>query len=344
MIFDQSGSLANVKRHDYLPFGEELFAGTGGRTTMQGYTGDSVRQKFTLKERDNETGLDYFNARYFASTHGRFTSPDPLLESGTAEVPQSWNRYSYVLNNPLAFIDPTGLIWGRVNGQGTPIWYKDQAAMEAAGAEAFSPPGNIYQAEDGRYIALNPNGPGSQPNYQWNPYDRPEDRYYKSGWEYTRDPNAPPDPMRGLENKFDHLLALTDVGQLFFNLARGAATTLLASEAATVTNPVPSTLARVIPGEGPFTTLGRPGVDDVFVTAADDIAGMSASQLGSRLGIPNSKTFTVIEFPTPTSGLASPIFRTNPGFVGFGRTSGGAREFVIPNGPIPANAIKKVVQ
>jgi len=58
MIFDQSGSLATVSRHDYLPFGEELFAGSGGRTTAQGYTNnDVVRQKFTQKERDNETGL-----------------------------------------------------------------------------------------------------------------------------------------------------------------------------------------------------------------------------------------------------------------------------------------------
>jgi hypothetical protein len=63
MIIDQTGALANVKRHDYLPFGEELLAGTGGRTATQGYSGDSVRQKFTQKERDNETGLDYFGAR-----------------------------------------------------------------------------------------------------------------------------------------------------------------------------------------------------------------------------------------------------------------------------------------
>ena len=58
----KTGSLPNTKRHDYLPFGEELFAGTGGRTTQHGYTGDSVRQKFTRKERDIETGLDYFRA------------------------------------------------------------------------------------------------------------------------------------------------------------------------------------------------------------------------------------------------------------------------------------------
>jgi hypothetical protein len=48
MIFNQSGSLAGVSRHDYLPFGEELFAGTGGRTISQGYSApDNVRQTFT---------------------------------------------------------------------------------------------------------------------------------------------------------------------------------------------------------------------------------------------------------------------------------------------------------
>ncbi|HEX7771533.1 MAG TPA: RHS repeat-associated core domain-containing protein [Pyrinomonadaceae bacterium] len=111
MIFDQTGSLANVKRHDYLPFGEELFAGTSGRTTAQGYaSGDDVRQQFTSKERDVETGLDYFAARYFGSTQGRFTSPDALLQSGRVATPQSWNRYAYVLNNPLRLIDPDGLM------------------------------------------------------------------------------------------------------------------------------------------------------------------------------------------------------------------------------------------
>lgn len=77
--------------------------------------------------------------------------------------------------------------------------------------------------------------------------------------------------------------------------------------------------------------------------AREDIAGMNAAQLGPRLGIPSSKTFTVFEFKTPTEGLASPVFRNNPLFRGFGRTIGDAREFVIPNGPIPAGATTKVV-
>jgi RHS repeat-associated protein len=59
------------------------------------------------KERD-ETGLDYFGARYYSGAHGRFTSPDPLLNSGRPWQPQSWNRYAYTLNNPLKFVDPTG--------------------------------------------------------------------------------------------------------------------------------------------------------------------------------------------------------------------------------------------
>jgi RHS repeat-associated protein len=61
----------------------------------------------TSKERDNETGLDYFEARYFGSAQGRFTSPDPL--GGHTEDPQTLNRYTYVRNSPLVFTDPSGM-------------------------------------------------------------------------------------------------------------------------------------------------------------------------------------------------------------------------------------------
>jgi RHS repeat-associated protein len=63
----------------------------------------------TLKERDIETGLDYFGARYYASTQGRFTSSDPLLSSGSVYAPQTWNRYSYTINNPLKYTDQFGM-------------------------------------------------------------------------------------------------------------------------------------------------------------------------------------------------------------------------------------------
>jgi len=79
----------------------------------------------TLKERDNETGLDFFEARYYASTQGRFTSIDPyniVMETQFAtdakkaqsqfttylSNPQRWARYTYALNNPLLYTDPHG--------------------------------------------------------------------------------------------------------------------------------------------------------------------------------------------------------------------------------------------
>ena len=111
MIVDETGALANMKRHDYLPFGEELLPPTGGRNTSMGYTSDGIRHQFTAKERDVETGLDYFLARYYSSIHGRFTSPDPFGGSGFVSVPQSWNKYAYCLNRPLVFIDPSGMVW-----------------------------------------------------------------------------------------------------------------------------------------------------------------------------------------------------------------------------------------
>jgi len=113
MVLDKTGSLANVKRHDYLPFGEELVS-QGGRNPALGYpaldaSDDKVRQKFTSYERDIETNLDFAQARYYSSPQGRFTSVDPLMASARPGSPQSFNRYSYALNNPLRYVDPTGL-------------------------------------------------------------------------------------------------------------------------------------------------------------------------------------------------------------------------------------------
>jgi len=109
-----NSSATVVSRHDYMPFGEELGSGVGGRTTGIGYgAADGVRKKFTGYERDTETGLDYAQARYFSSTQGRFTSADPLLASAKPLNPQTWNRFSYVVNNPLKFVDPSGMIMGQ---------------------------------------------------------------------------------------------------------------------------------------------------------------------------------------------------------------------------------------
>lgn len=118
MLLDQTGSLANMTRHDFLPFGEELFAPTGGRTAAQGYAGDSVRQQFTSYERDIETQLDYAQNRWYSPTSGRFTGVDPANEGAIPTLPQSWNGYSYAINRPTYYVDPDGLKIRICNNEG----------------------------------------------------------------------------------------------------------------------------------------------------------------------------------------------------------------------------------
>lgn len=110
MLTNASGTV--VERHDFLPFGEEIPNGIAGRGAQWGIAEVSanLHQKFSGKERDSETNLDYFGARYFSGAQGRFTSPDPVFASPQKVAdPQQWNMYAYVRNNPLAFTDPTGL-------------------------------------------------------------------------------------------------------------------------------------------------------------------------------------------------------------------------------------------
>ena len=99
---------AVVSRTDYMPYGEEII-GLGGRSTTDKYVGDDVRQGFTGYINDEETGLDYAQARMYKKELGRFTAADPAMVSASIQNPQTWNRYAYVLNNPHLYTDPFGL-------------------------------------------------------------------------------------------------------------------------------------------------------------------------------------------------------------------------------------------
>ncbi len=112
LVTDGGGNVAQA--YDYLPFGQDFTLPT-----------DSNRIRFTSKERDAETGLDWFATRYMSSAQGRFTSPDSYnimeeMKKGKDEAeqrrilndylsnPQEWNKYTYALNNPLKLVDPDG--------------------------------------------------------------------------------------------------------------------------------------------------------------------------------------------------------------------------------------------
>ena len=82
---------------DFYPFGQLM----DGRSKLIGQP--DARYKFTGKERDQETGWDYFGARYYDSRIGRWLSTDQLAEEYV-----SWSPYVYVRNSPLTSFDPNG--------------------------------------------------------------------------------------------------------------------------------------------------------------------------------------------------------------------------------------------
>jgi RHS repeat-associated protein len=130
MLINDAGQV--VRRWDYLPFGEQIPTGLDGRSSDYGpaafpSTPDDVLKKFTGKERDAETGLDYFGARYFSSPMGRFVSADTKASPHDITDPQGWNKYGYSRNGPLRYTDPDGKDWKDVVGGALNAFGSDNA-------------------------------------------------------------------------------------------------------------------------------------------------------------------------------------------------------------------------
>jgi RHS repeat-associated protein len=101
VITNKNGAVTS--RKDYAAFGEETLSAQ--RTIGLSYSApDEIRKDYTGYEKDEESGLDFAQARYYNPNHGRFTSVDPLTASAAIKNPQTFNRYSYVLNSPYKFL------------------------------------------------------------------------------------------------------------------------------------------------------------------------------------------------------------------------------------------------
>jgi len=120
--------------------------------------------KFTGKERDEESGLDNFKARYFGSSMGRFSSPDPDNAGAWEADPQSWNAYAYARNNPLLFTDR--------DGEAFEVCQTDEKGEKVNCAvvrknedfQKFQEEQKDLAFEDGKIFATNADGTGGVPN------------------------------------------------------------------------------------------------------------------------------------------------------------------------------------
>jgi RHS repeat-associated protein len=146
-------AVGNVdEQTDYYPYGGIAYSSGS----------DPNHYKFTGKERDSESGLDNFEARYYESSLGRFMSPDRM--GGFQGDPQGLNRYAYVRNGPLRLTDPSGMNFGIPckgegdschNGlQGAWIWSSDQ------GTFVFVPV-SIGNGQNGQLQDVSANNTGS---------------------------------------------------------------------------------------------------------------------------------------------------------------------------------------
>jgi RHS repeat-associated protein len=106
IITDNVGKV--IARKDFNAFGDET--NSAQRTEPLGYKPEEIRQDYTGYQKDDESGLEFAQARYYNNKHGRFTSVDPLTASANVKDPQTFNRYSYAMNSPYKSTDPLGLV------------------------------------------------------------------------------------------------------------------------------------------------------------------------------------------------------------------------------------------
>ena len=128
VMTDQTGAIAETL--DYYPFGQIRIDKIAAPAGAAGPAAFTEQRKFIGQEFDQDTGLNYLNARYYNSALARFISQDPMFWNFNADWlsdPQTQNAYSYARNNPITGSDPSGLTPYFVPGFQAPIFARSQA-------------------------------------------------------------------------------------------------------------------------------------------------------------------------------------------------------------------------
>ncbi|QQR80662.1 MAG: hypothetical protein IPJ69_00385 [Deltaproteobacteria bacterium] len=356
-VSDESGVV--VERYHYNAYGRVSISDGSGAPLTHTAIGNSFL--FNGHTFDAETGLYYYRARYYDPNIGRFLQRDPMgFIDGV-------NVYAYTRNNPINGLDPFGFNttssqgnsaagnpygnpWGQNSWLGT-LTGRPIMTPTGLGADVFQTlnlhTGNSYIDPTLGLVNDVFNISGNMANGVLGGFAHGvgfvDEMLAKTGCDLqciaiTEQASGIPlgQALSGMTQ------GLKSFGTVERSISRGV---IIGEELPSTgmvqisNNSLPTRVARVINSQfSNSPTLGGPASADVFVTPAEDIAGISNSlQLAERLTLWDETNslipgpYTVIEFDTPTSGLASPYNRTNPGFINGGYTQGGAAEFILPN-------------
>jgi len=367
---DESAAL--ISYEEYYPYGDTSYQSGRNQAEVQ-----RKRYRYTGKEKDEETGLYYHGARYYAPWLGRWTAADP------AGMVDGACLYAYVRNHPTGLIDPDG----RAGETPFPL-YNPQDRLKPPSMPRQSQ--GVREMLEQRIQQNQSRGTfgGSKSHAIHGPTlrgpltaaERNNRALLEAFPTIINNPIASVAFSAHMEAGHGAVVAgrsaqLMDAGTPL--LLMGAAFGVNRTQAANsdqpglvnvmlteakgigpgnrITNKIPMRGARAIPSEfvkgEKEEMLSGPGKCEAWVTAADDLKGINTAEgLAKRLTLLDNKgdllkgPFTIVEFDMPLNAIASPIRRTQPGFVspGTGLTAGKAREFVIPNQAI--DDLKKVTK